>query len=226
MGKSPRDRKRARDRGEDGWKAREVVDLAREDEIGMVLSAFRESERRFPARSVLAGEVRVPAEPGVYAWFFEPARLGIRGGYYEVLVGGEALIYVGMVPSRSDVKKKLRDRMRNHLRNSARQSTLRLSLGALLIDKIPLEPVAYGDGRVDFGATEPVLTSWIAEHGHVSWMPHPSPWQIEGSLVRALGVPLNLYGNEGHPFFHILAAARARVREKARNKNQLFRQES
>lgn len=199
--------------------------MAREDDVETILSAFRERERQIPASEILAGNIRVPAETGVYAWFFEPTKLGIRGGYYEVLVEGQALLYVGMVPSRRDSKKKLRERIRNHLKNTARQSTLRLSLGALLMEKLPLEPKAYLDGRVDFGATESVLSGWIAEHGAVSWMSHPAPWQIEGSLVRSLGVPLNLYGNEEHPFFHILSSARARVRETARNKNQLLLQE-
>ena len=209
--------------GKDGM---EVRGMAREDEVETILSAFREPERQIPASRILAGEVRVPAETGVYAWFFEPARLGIRGGYYEVLVEGQALLYVGMVPSRRDSKKKLRDRIRNHLRNTARQSTLRLSLGALLMEKLSLDPKARLDGRVDFDATESTLSGWISEHGSVSWVSHPAPWQIEGSLVRALGVPLNLYGNEGHPFFQILTSARARVREAARNKDQLLLQES
>ncbi len=195
--------------------------MSRAEEVVSILSAFREQERQVPASRILAGEVRVPAETGVYAWFFEPSKLGIRGGYYEVLVEGYALLYVGMVPSRRDSKKRLKDRLRAHLRNTARQSTLRLSLGALLMEKLSLDPQPRADGRVDFGETESTLTGWLGEHGHVAWMFHPAPWQIEGSLVRALGVPLNLYGNEGHPFFSILSSARARVREAARNKNQL-----
>ncbi len=200
----------------------EVRGLAGEDEFGIILSAFRESERQVPASLIRNKSVRVPTEEGVYAWFFEPARLGIRGGYYEVLVEGRALVYVGMVPSRRDSRKKLRDRLRNHLRNTARQSTLRLSLGALLMEKLSLEPKARSDGRIDFGVTEAALGDWIAEHGWVSWMPHPSPWQIEGQLVHALRTPLNLHGNETHPFFSILSVARARVREKARGSNRLF----
>lgn len=195
--------------------------MAREDEFETILSAFRESERQVPSSLVRNNTVRVPAEEGVYAWFFEPARLGIRGGYYEVLVEGRALLYVGMVPSRRDSRKKLRDRLRNHLRNTARQSTLRLSLGALLMEKLSLEPIARSDGRVDFGFTEATLGDWIAEHGWISWVSHPTPWQVESRLVRALRTPLNLQGNETHPFFAILSSARARVREKARRDNTL-----
>jgi len=189
--------------------------MAREDEIGAVLAALRDKERIVPAARIVAGEVVVPKAPGVYAWYFEPSKLGIRSGYYEVLSDGLALLYSGVVPGRKGSRGNLRDRFRNHLKNTARQSTLRLSLGALMLDKLSLEPRRRADGRVDFGGTERILSDWIARHGAVSWVCGPDPWQIEGSLLKSLGVPLNLHGNEGHPFFHVLAGARAHLREKA-----------
>lgn len=189
--------------------------MAREDEIGAILAALREKERIVPAARIVAGEVVVPKEPGVYAWYFEASKLGIRSGYYEVLADGLALLYSGTVPGRKGSKGNLRDRIRNHLKNTSRQSSLRLSLGALLIDKLSLEPRKRPDGRVDFGSTERILSEWIARHGAVSWLSGPDPWQMEGNLLKSLGVPLNLHRNEGHPFFHFLAGARAHVREKA-----------
>lgn len=189
--------------------------MARDDEIGTILAALREKERIVPVARIVAGEVAVPKAPGVYAWYFEPLKLGIRSGYYEVLADGLALLYSGSVPGRMGSRGNLRERLRNHLKNTARQSSLRLSLGALLLDKLSLEPRKRSDGRVDFGGTEGILSGWIARHGAVSWVCGSDPWKMEASLVKSLGVPLNLHGNEGHPFFHVLASARAHVREKA-----------
>jgi len=189
--------------------------MAREDEIGAVLAALRDRERIVPVTRIAAGEVVVPKEPGVYAWYFEPSKLGIRSGYYEVLADGLALLYSGTVPGRKGSRGNLRDRLRNHIKNTARQSTLRLSLGALLLDKLSLEPRKRPDGRVDFGSTERILSEWITQHGAVSWVCGPDPWQMEGNLLKSLGVPLNLHRNEGHPFFHFLAGARTHAREKA-----------
>ncbi len=52
----------------------------------------------------------------------------------------------------------------------------------------------------------------MAEHARVCWLTDPTPWAVEDTLIARLDLPLNLRGNETHPFHTALSAARARMR--------------
>ena len=56
---------------------------------------------------------------------------------------------------------------------------------------------------------------WRQHHARVAWVEHPEPWDVEDELLRSVNLPLNLHGNEDHPFAPALRQARADCRERA-----------
>jgi len=55
----------------------------------------------------------------------------------------------------------------------------------------------------------------MAEHARVCWLTDATPWVVEDDLIAGLDLPLNLRGNEQHPFYDTLSAARASARRAA-----------
>ncbi len=155
----------------------------------------------------------IPDQRGVYAWFFEPHKLGIRSGHYEHLLDGRALLYLGVVPSTWYSKRTLPRRIRTHVRGTARQSTLRYSLGACLIDELGLMVRHLPGFKLNFGESEDRLTKWICENGYVTWSVHEEPWKVEREFVGLLKPALNLKYNENHPFHAILTRRRKKLRQ-------------
>lgn len=158
----------------------------------------------------------VPAASGVYAWYFKqiPASVPIQDGHKQ---NGLTLLYVGIAPSRPQSSNTLRKRIKNHLRGNAYGSTLRLSLGCLLADELGIQLRRVGSGkRKTFGPDEAVLSNWMAHNAYVTWTLHPEPWHLEDELIRELSLPLNLRGNERHPFNPKLAAMRKKKKGEAR----------
>ncbi|MGC9490551.1 MAG: GIY-YIG nuclease family protein [Thermovirgaceae bacterium] len=155
----------------------------------------------------------IPDQRGVYAWFFEPHKLGIRSGHYEHLLDGKALLYVGVVPSTWYSKRTLPRRIRTHIRGTARQSTLRYSLGACLIEELALDVNHLPGFKLNFGDFENRLTKWICENGYVTWSVHEEPWKVERDFVALLKPALNLKHNEKHPFHAILKRRRKKLRQ-------------
>jgi hypothetical protein len=170
---------------------------------------------------VLARPCPVPRMPGVYGWYFRGVPPGVPTE--DCLnVHGASLLYVGISPKRpprnggSPSRQRLANRVRYHFRGNAAGSTLRLTLGCLLADilKIELRRVGSG-GRQTFAAGEHRLSDWIADNALVSWIPTDDPWLVEEMLISRLSLPLNLDGNERHPFHGVLGALRAFHRNKA-----------
>jgi hypothetical protein len=131
------------------------------------------------------------------------------------------LLYIGISPRRPTAdgrasKQTLRSRLRGHLAGNASGSTLRLSLGCLLSSALGLELRPTAGGRLTFGDGEAVLSDWMAEHARVCWLTDPTPWAVEDTLIARLDLPLNLRGNETHPFHTALSAARLTARSAAR----------
>lgn len=150
----------------------------------------------------------VPAASGVYAWYFRqfPAIIPSSDclSYNEL-----TLLYVGISPTSVNSKNDLRKRIVDHFRGNAFGSTLRLSLGCLLADELGIELSQVGSGnRKTFGSGETLLSDWMAQNAFVTWTVHPEPWYLEDELIRELSLPLNLRGNESHPFYPRLAALR------------------
>ena len=160
----------------------------------------------------------MPAEAGVYGWWFRTLPAVIDTTHCAKR-GELTLLYTGISPSRPPVngrppsRQDLRKRIRNHSRGNASGSTLRMSLGCLLSDRLGIELRRYGGGhRRQFGSGEAVLSEWMAENALVSWITDPEPWVAEGEVIAYLDLPLNLQGNA---FYAGLTAVRTHAVRRA-----------
>jgi len=116
---------------------------------------------------MLARPCPVPGSAGVYAWFFDWCPQGIppEGLMHSF---GFALLYVGIAPGPPSAPGKssretLRSRLRHHFRGNAEGSTLRLSLGCLLSQRLGIELRRVGSGR----RSERVSGHWTIGLGDV-----------------------------------------------------------
>ena len=48
----------------------------------------------------------------------------------------------------------------------------------------------------------------MGENAFVTWLVHDEPWILEDELIKTVNLPLNLRGNESHPFYSVLSAIR------------------
>lgn len=173
---------------------------------------------------VLARPSAVPAEPGVYGWWFDRSLPGIDDAH-AAKRDEWRLLYVGISPKapprngRPPSSQNLQKRVRYHFKGNAEGSTLRLTLGALLVDELGIELRRVGSGkRMTFTAVgEEVLSGWMADHARVTIQRHPSPWDLESHLIAELDLPLNLDQNNAHPAHKTVSGARRRARERARS---------
>ena len=178
--------------------------------------------RLYTSVEALSRPSTVPAEPGVYAWYFdEPPESVPLHGCHQTEEGW--LLYVGIspkAPPRNGVpasRQNLRTRIRYHYRGNAEGSTLRLTLGALLADRLGIALRRVGSGnQLTFGQGEAVLSEWMAQHARVCWTVTETPWLLESQLIRELNLPLNLDQNRQGTFHAQLTAARAGQRANAR----------
>ncbi|BBX88403.1 hypothetical protein H5U98_25585 [Mycolicibacterium boenickei] len=171
---------------------------------------------------VLARPCPLPAEPGVYGWWFRSVPADIDVSHCEQK-DELTLLYAGISPSRPPTNGKpasrqnVRTRVTYHYRGNAEGSTLRKTLGCLLADALGIELRRVGSGtRRTFGDGEAVLSQWMSDNALVSWITTPEPWVLEHALFESLDLPLNLHDNS-HNMFHrelteIRAAAEARAR--------------
>ncbi len=176
----------------------------------------------FTREEVLARACPVPAESGVYAWYFDrpPGPAPLHGIHS---VDGWSLLYVGISPRAPrpegtwSSRQSLRSRLRYHFRGNAYGSTLRLTLGSLLSEELGIGLRRVGSGaRLTFSAGEAMLSEWMASHARVCWLPTGYPWRVESELIKRLTLPLNLDQNQHSPFRAALSAARAEQRAAAR----------
>jgi hypothetical protein len=113
-------------------------------------------------------------------------------------------------------------RIKNHYKGNAEGSTLRLTLGCLLSDKLGIELRRVGSGkRMTFAQGEEALSNWMSENAYVSWIVHEKPWLVEDQVIKRLSLPLNLRDNERHPFHRTLTSIRRDLKRKARAKSIL-----
>ena len=150
-----------------------------------------------------------PPHSGVYAWYFDRAPRGEVPLADCHAVGGWTLLYVGISPARANSKQNLRKRLRQHFRGNARGSTLRKTLGCLLQEELLLEYRRISTASARFTSEgEARLSQWMADHARVAWATTPEPWIVEDQLIQRMSLPLNMKGNETHPFYRRLAAMR------------------
>jgi len=164
---------------------------------------------------ILSNDSLVPKCSGPYAWYFQDLPAGIpKAGCLPF--NDLTLLYVGIAPKRISSKQTLRDRIKNHLKGNAYGSTLRLSLGCLLGERLGLQLQRVGEKRMTFVHGEEKLSEWLANNAFVVWMARKEPWEVEAELIRTVSLPLNLEHNEQHSFYPILSARREAAKKKAR----------
>lgn len=144
---------------------------------------------------------RVPASPGLYAWWAPPKVLSDLHGPAHPSEPELRLLYVG-------IAYRLRSRLgSNHMKRSG-SSTLRRTLAGLLLD-VEGSRTRWTDRVVLIDEDERRLTAWMTEHLRVSWCEQQAPRDIEGAIIRALLPPLNVDHASG-PALHVVKAARRR----------------
>lgn len=165
----------------------------------------------------------VPAQSGVYGWWFRqrPSDLDDSACFHR---DGLPLLYTGISPKRPPTNGKppstqnLRSRVRTHYTGNAAGSTLRKTLGCLLAEQLGIELRRVGSGqRLTFALGEQELSKWMGENAFVSWLPHDEPWEVEDHLIASLDVPLNLQGNARNVFHTELTSQRAAAVARARS---------
>lgn len=181
----------------------------------------------FPVRvwsrdEVLSRPCPIKRLPGVYAWFFKEIPPSIRSEgciKYENLY----LLYIGISPnppSRNGIKlssQTIYDRIRYHFIGNASSSTLRLTLGCLLSEKLNFELRRVGSGkRMTFWVGEKTLSEWMGENAFVTWIYHEEPWKLEEELISQLYLPLNLHMNKQNMNYPIVSSIRSKAKTYAR----------
>jgi len=171
------------------------------------LKRLTQPERLWKRSEILQPPSPIPKTAGIYAWYFRDVPEGVpTNDCYHY--AGLTLLYVGIAPSRPVSSSMLHRRLRHHLRGNAYGSTLRMSLGCLLAEHLQISLQSVGKKRLTFAAGEEILSAWMENNAFVTWIEHPSPWELEADLIAKLLPPLNLQHNKNHPFNAILSAKR------------------
>jgi hypothetical protein len=95
-------------------------------------------------------------------------------------------------------------------------STFRYVLAALLLDELGLVPLARGEKVVLTREDNRALSHWQRDALRLSWCIRRQPWEIEDEVIALMQPPLNCAANASHPFYPRVRAARAEVRQRAR----------
>lgn len=148
---------------------------------------------------------------GIYGWWFDGALPEVpRHGCLKIC--GRNLLYVGIAPSSqkyANSGRTLSGRIKNHLSGTIGNSTLRLSLAALL-----QEEFQFQFWRADKKArmtceNEGRLTEWIFDNANLSVAECSVPWHLEDEVIqRGPMLPLNLHKNRRNPFKPTLSTLR------------------
>ena len=176
-----------------------------------------------PARrlEIMSGGVSLPQAPGVYAWCFRQLPLDVPS-MGCLSHEGCTMLYVGISPDgrlRPTSRQGLRSRIRHHLGGNAEGSTLRRTLGTLLSGQsgFPLRRVGSGKRMTLTHLGEQWLDGWLNENALLFWQTVEQPWLLEEEIITGVSCPLNLRGNENHPFSRALRDLRSAAIAEARS---------
>ncbi len=180
------------------------------------ITSLTEPIVHYSRSQVLSKPRPVPSVSGVYTWFFKEIP-GVTSANGCVTRNGLTLLYVGISPRNPNSHENLRKRITYHFRGNAAGSTLRLTLGVLLVkvSGFPLRRVGSGRRKTFTHAGEQWLDNWMEENAFVCWIEHPAPWELELELLKSLALPLNIKDNH-HPFSKELSDLRKEARRLAR----------
>lgn len=164
----------------------------------------------------------IPSRAGVYAWYFRELPDAVDASDC-MRVGDLTLLYVGISPKapskngKPPSRQTLRSRILYHYRGNAEGSTLRLTLGCLLSEKLGIELRRVGSGtRRTFSQGERLLSAWMETNALACWSECNEPWVAEEQLITTLSLPLNLDQNARHSFCSDLKAIRKKAADRAR----------
>ena len=180
-------------------------------------------KKLFSRTDVLINPSPVAKKAGVYAWFFKeiPAKVPVSDC---IKLNNLTLLYVGISPKAPPLNgakpssQTLWHRVRYHYSGNAEGSTLRLTLGCLLSDELGIQLRRVGSGnRMTFTTSgETKISDWMEKNAFVVWIEHPTPWLLEDELIQTKSLPLNLQGNQAHPFHKELSLLRSEQKKKAK----------
>jgi hypothetical protein len=179
------------------------------------IARFVNPGRMYSCEEVLAQPSPVPAQDGVYGWWFRKLPPLVAADACR-LHQGLRLLYAGISPKRppqngrTPSKQNLRDRITYHYTGNAEGSTLRKTLGCLLAEELRIQLRRVGSGnRMTFVEGEQSLSAWMTDNAYVSWAVRDRPWELEDELIATLNLPLNLQGNQLNLFHPVLTGVRA-----------------
>lgn len=102
------------------------------------------------------------------------------------------------------------------MRGNAEGSTLRFTLGCLLEEDLGIQLRRVGSGkRRTFASGEAILSDWLSKNAFVTWVACSEPWRHEVQIIPQVSLPLNLQGNNKHPFYNILKMIRKNAKLRA-----------
>lgn len=187
-----------------------------------LLDGLVQPTRLWSRGEVLARPSPLPSRSGVYGWYFRELPWPIDTTQC-VTWDGCTLLYGGIAPkappanSRPASQQTLRHRIRYHYTGNAAGSTLRLTLGCLLAERLGTQLRRVGSGRrFTFAAGEGRLSAWMADNAYVTWVETERPWLAEQQFIASVSLPLNLDQNRHHAFHQQLTKVRADARMTAR----------
>ena len=188
-------------------------------------------ERLWRREEVIVRPSPIPKLRGIYGLFFREIPEGVpTTGCIEH--DGFTLLYVGICPGKAKgnrpfSKRTIYDRLLDdHLTGNAEGSTVRKTVGILLADKTgyPLRCLASVKSpnkakdkqrQTLTNIGEQTLDRWMNVNLGIVWKTLAEPWQLEDRLLHELSLPLNLAGNQHHPFHAELSAQRKTARDRA-----------
>jgi hypothetical protein len=62
--------------------------------------------------------------------------------------------------------------------------------------------------KITFGDSEEVLSIWMSTNAFITWLINETPWELERVLIHSISLPLNIQGNDAHPFYQTLRTIR------------------
>jgi hypothetical protein len=191
-------------------------------DIRDILEGLVQPPRLWSQGEVLARPSPLPSHPGIYGWYFKelPWPIDTTGC---VTWDGCTLLYGGIAPKappangRPPSQQSLRQRIGYHYTGNAAGSTLRLTLGCLLAERLGIQLRRVGSGRrFTFAGGEGKLSAWMADNAYVTWVETQRPWLAEQQFIASVSLPLNLDQNRHHAFHQQLTTVRADARSTAR----------
>jgi hypothetical protein len=174
-------------------------------------------------RDLLTGPVQAaslassPVSPGFYSWWCRTRSLvdadpAIPLELRPPIPSDWSLLYVGISPARPGVHRTLADRVgKDHATGNVGGSTFRLSIAALVLKHLGLEP-RVGSSRARLLSEAP-LSQWINESCGVTFAQDDAPWVSEVEVIASLKPPLNLSPGS-HPFASEVSARRSVLRRQ------------